>query len=353
MMHGIVRNLMAGLVVAFGAGQFASAQQNMFEPGWKLESEASALNFQSIKNMTKVETSGFAGFEGEIDPTGKATVTILLESVDTKIDLRNVRMRFLFFETFLHPEATITTQLTPEMLNDLEEKRRLSVSLPFNLNLHGISKDLQADVLVTLIDNNMVSVASKTPISIATSEFDLDGGVEKLEEAAGVDIVPSATVTFDFLFRRNAATAKAQTASAEQPEPQASAALEAAVFDAEACKGRFEILSRTGNIHFASGSARLQDESAPLLDTLVDVIKRCPGMVVEVGGHTDSVGGAAANQRLSERRAQSVARYIQGAGVEDARVQSVGYGETEPAFPNDTAKNRQKNRRIEFKVIDG
>ncbi|MEM8703630.1 MAG: OmpA family protein, partial [Pseudomonadota bacterium] len=122
--------------------------------------------------------------------------------------------------------------------------------------------------------------------------------------------------------------------------------------DDEACEGRFEILSRTDNIYFASGSARLDARSAPLLDSLVDIIVRCPDLNIEVGGHTDSDGGAAGNQRLSERRAAAVEDYIAAQNVSALRITSVGYGETRPVASNDTPDGKRRNRRIEFTVVE-
>ncbi len=88
--------LAAGLWAGLASMGFA---QSAFNGGWTLNSEMSNLSFQSVKKQTVVESSGFATFNGTIDEAGKAEVTVLLDSVDTKIDLRNVRMRFLFFET--------------------------------------------------------------------------------------------------------------------------------------------------------------------------------------------------------------------------------------------------------------
>ncbi len=174
-------------------------------------------------------------------------------------------------------------------------------------------------------------------------------GMRKLEEAASVTIVPSTTVTFDFVFARNGTPAEPTPVAEAAAVLPAAVALEAETFDMAACIGRFEILSRTGNIHFASGSARLDRSSAPLLDS----IDRCPELVVEIAGHTDSDGAEAANQHLSEARAASVARYLAEKGVAADRMVSTGYGELRPVAPNDTAENKRRNRRIEFAVFDG
>lgn len=340
--------LAAGLWSGIASMGFAQAA---FDGGWTLNSEMSNLSFQSVKKQTVVESSGFATFNGSIDEAGRAEVTVLLDSVDTKIDLRNVRMRFLFFETFKFPEAKITAQIDPATIADLATVRRKQVPMQYTIDLHGVTKTSEATVTVTLLTDDMVSIVPATPISIPVADFNLMGGLEKLQEAANVDIIPSATVSFDWVFARNTSTvAVAPAAAPAKPE---NAALEAeGNFDREACKGRFEILSRTGNIYFASGSSRLEDKSAPLLDSLASIVLRCPNMVIEVGGHTDSVGSEASNQRLSESRAASVVTYLQGKGLKSDTMIAKGYGETQPIADNSTREGRWDNRRIEFKVLE-
>jgi outer membrane protein OmpA-like peptidoglycan-associated protein len=341
--------LLAAVLMVLVFGQAAQAQQNPFAGGWTLQPEMSALNFQSVKKQTVVESSSFATLEGTIGPDGATKVSVLLDSVDTKVDLRNVRMRFLFFETFKFPSASITTQIDAAVLNDLAAKRRKTVPVTYTMDLHGVSKTFDADVAVTLLSQDLVSVASTTPVSISVDDFNLTEGLEKLQDAASVTIVPSATVSFDFVFGRNSTTAAVAPVVTEKPE---SVALEVeGDFDREACKGRFEILSRTGNIYFPSGSSRHDAKSEPLLNSLAGIIARCPNMVVEVGGHTDSVGSDATNQALSEKRAASVKRYLESRDLDPNVLVSKGYGETSPIATNDTTKGRWANRRIEFKVL--
>ena len=323
------------------------AQVDPFAPGWDLDAGRSNIKFQSIKNATKVESSSFATFSGGIEPDGQATVKVLLDSVDTLVDLRNVRMRFLFFETFKFPEGTISLRLTPEMLADLPSARRLTLTVPYTFDLHGVKKQMELPITVTLLSDDLVSVASAAPISIAAADFGLAENIIKLQDAVGgITIVPSATVTFDFIFGRRG--------SAEVPEPaKATAASSAALetqgdFSLEACEGRFEVLSRTGNIYFRTASSRLSEDSYALLRSVVDIIQRCPSLKIAVSGHTDSDGGSETNQRLSEARANSVADYIVQQGIDPARIRAVGYGEAKPVAPNDSAYNKSRNRRIEF-----
>lgn len=344
----ITRVFLVALALAVGLPASVNAQADPFSGGWSLQPEASSLEFQSVKKQTVVESSSFATLTGSIDENGLATMSVLLDSVDTKVDLRNVRMRFLFFETFKFPEATITTQINPADLADLPQTRRKQIPLTYSMDLHGISKTFDTVATVTLITDDLVSIASRTPISVAVGDFDLTEGLGKLQEAANVEIVPSATVSFDFLFARGAS----QAAVEPEVEKPASVALEVVGnFDQKACEGRFEILSRTGNIYFSSGSARLQTTSAPLLDSLADIIARCPDLNIEVGGHTDSDGSNAQNERLSLSRAASVVEYLLAKGLSADMLQSKGYGENNPIAGNDTREGKAKNRRIEFKVL--
>jgi OmpA-OmpF porin, OOP family len=98
---------------------------------------------------------------------------------------------------------------------------------------------------------------------------------------------------------------------------------------------------------FASGSSQLTADARKLLDAVVP----CINGEFEVGGHTDNVGQPAANQTLSERRAQAVAAYLVSKGV-GARLLSIkGYGDTAPIGDNTTAEGKSRNRRIEFKKM--
>lgn len=330
------------------------AQENPFGNGWHLEPEASSIQFSSIKNQSVIETSSFATVSGTINATGAATVTVLLDSVDTKVDLRNVRMRFLFFETFRHPEATMTTQIDPDLIADLATVKRKTVSVPITLDLHGAKRQEVAQLSVILIGEDLIAVSSAEPLTLKIADYDLMDGLQNLEEAASVSIVPSTTVNFDLIFKANPSdTPEKKPADAAAPVAPASAALEAeGDFSLEACAGRFEILSRSGNIYFRPGSARLNDVSTPLLNQVADIVARCPDLKVVVAGHTDNVGSQKANQRLSERRAASVVRFLTNKGIKPARLQAMGHGEERPIADNATKQGRSKNRRIEFSVAD-
>ena len=93
----MVRQFLRPLLVLFYFIAQPALAADPFEHGWQLDPEASAITFLSVKKDTIAETSQFAAISGQITERGVAQLIIALDSVDTKIDLRNVRMRFLFF----------------------------------------------------------------------------------------------------------------------------------------------------------------------------------------------------------------------------------------------------------------
>jgi OOP family OmpA-OmpF porin len=120
--------------------------------------------------------------------------------------------------------------------------------------------------------------------------------------------------------------------------------------DATVCQQLFTDLLGKGKIHFSPGRAAIDPDSAGLLDRLIETALRCPTANIEVAGHTDSDGEDAANQALSEKRAQAVADYLVRAGLPPNRFTAVGYGSAQPIASNDTEEGKAQNRRIEFTV---
>lgn len=105
------------------------------------------------------------------------------------------------------------------------------------------------------------------------------------------------------------------------------------------------------NIEFDVNKATLRPSSFPPLDTLVRIMKHIPEIIVEIQGHTDSDGSNAANKSLSQRRAQSVVNYLVQHGISKKQFVAKGYGEETPLVPNNSKANKQRNRRVMFKVL--
>src|SRR6266436_6674753 len=107
-----------------------------------------------------------------------------------------------------------------------------------------------------------------------------------------------------------------------------------------------------GDVLFDFGKYNLRSEAREKLAKLTGIVLAHPGLKLAVEGHTDSVGGDEANQKLSEQRADAVRKYLVEEGLADASVSSQGFGKTSPVADNDTAAGRQKNRRVEI-VVSG
>ncbi|MBN1337525.1 MAG: OmpA family protein [Deltaproteobacteria bacterium] len=105
-------------------------------------------------------------------------------------------------------------------------------------------------------------------------------------------------------------------------------------------------------IQFETGKARIRPMSFPILDDVIQVLRDYPAIRVRIEGHTDNVGEDAMNARLSKSRADAVFEYIIGKGVDARRLTTEGFGETRPIDSNLSAEGRQRNRRVEFHILE-
>ena len=108
----------------------------------------------------------------------------------------------------------------------------------------------------------------------------------------------------------------------------------------------------TRQVQFKLDSAELTDADKVTLDEVAANLTRLKFVSGTVVGHTDSSGSEAYNQKLSERRAQSVATYLEGKGIAVGRLAASGAGESEPIADNKTAEGRAQNRRVVLKRTD-
>lgn len=194
----------------------------------------------------------------------------------------------------------------------------------------GAPKDFQNAVTAALGDLSRLSTGSLT---ISDREVKLSG---------------------DALFARAAEQVRASLATALpqgwKPQAEISVKPAASPVDPTVCQQLFFELLGKGKIRFESGQATIDPDSKGLLDRLIEAALRCPAANIEVAGHTDSDGDAAANMALSEKRAQAVADYLVKAGLPASRISAVGYGSTQPVAANDSDEGKARNRRIDFVV---
>ncbi len=114
--------------------------------------------------------------------------------------------------------------------------------------------------------------------------------------------------------------------------------------------GKIEILEK---VQFETASATLLSDSTSLLDEVASTLREHPEISkVRVEGHTDSDGARDYNLGLSRDRAASVMDYLVNQGVESTRLTAEGYGPDQPIADNDTAEGKEKNRRVEFTILE-
>ncbi len=338
--------LRAGILLAVLAASLGSSKAQE----WRLDSGASHFYMQTDKANSIAEIHQFTGLRGSVSPDGDAKVTIDLTSVSSGIDVRDVRMRYLLFETYKFPNAEVTARLDPNRLREVLSSTRMMYPLTFTLSLHGMSKEFETLVYVTRLSEHSVAVSTVKPIIVNSDEFALTAGLNKLSEAInGTPIVSAASFTFDLVFdsgERVAAITHEDEEALQRKQEE-----EHRQITATECETRFSVISTSGAIYFRTNSAELDPRSDPLLDSVADVANRCPGVRIEIAGYTDSVGSPDYNLHLSEDRARSVADFLIRRGVRPSRISSRGFGREHPIAPNDTEVGRARNRRIEFHVI--
>jgi outer membrane protein OmpA-like peptidoglycan-associated protein len=106
-----------------------------------------------------------------------------------------------------------------------------------------------------------------------------------------------------------------------------------------------------GNITFGSAQSDIAASFYDVLDSVALVVDEYNRTIIVVAGHTDSDGSDSYNQELSEQRAQSVGAYLRSKGVNEVRLDVVGFGESQPIATNTTAAGKQENRRVEITLL--
>ena len=104
-------------------------------------------------------------------------------------------------------------------------------------------------------------------------------------------------------------------------------------------------------VHFDFNKSNIRPGDAAILDEAAETLQSNSSVDIYVDGYCDAIGGEAYNLKLSQRRANSVARYLEGRGVSQSRLTPRGFGKTDFVAPNDTDEGRAQNRRVELKPV--
>ena len=154
---------------------------------WRLTA-ASKVGYVSIKNNVIAEHNYFSGVTGSLNEKGQLKVSIDLSTVETQVDIRNQRMRDLFFEVMQYPEAVVTAQLDMQELAQVESGAPLELVKPFTLSLHGVESTAEAHLRIVSVGGR-AWVSTVQPILISAADFGLEGGVAALRKIAGLEAI--------------------------------------------------------------------------------------------------------------------------------------------------------------------
>ncbi len=169
----------------------------------ELSSDESRVSLVSTKVLadgtsSAAEVFTFNSLTGSVAEEGAATVTIDLQSIDTGIDIRNERMAEFFFQTSEYPEAHITSQVPVSALVPGSHMLDLDVEV----DLHGQQMSYTVPVMVSSVDAKVIVIA-REPVLVNAASFELQGGLGKLGELAGLMHIPATVpVSFNLTFTR-------------------------------------------------------------------------------------------------------------------------------------------------------
>ncbi len=173
------------------------------EGTWSVDGEASRLSYVTVKSGEIAEANEFTGLSGTVAPDGAATIEIDLATVSTGIDIRNERMREVFFNVAEYPTATITAQVDPAAFEALGVGESTVQSLAATVSVKGVETKVDAELEVTRVADNRVLAVSTEPVIIYADALELTDGLAQLQELAGLpSITPAVPVTFSLTFQR-------------------------------------------------------------------------------------------------------------------------------------------------------
>jgi polyisoprenoid-binding protein YceI len=170
---------------------------------WSLDGDDSAVSFVSTKAINVAEVHRFGTLSGSVNDAGQVEISIELASVDTGIELRDERMRGMLFDTENYAAATVSAMVDADAIDAMSPGESADMVIEGNLDLHGESRPMTMEVVVTRSGENRMLVVSKKPIVVNAPEFDLGNGVEALREIAGLPSISLAVpVSFVLSFER-------------------------------------------------------------------------------------------------------------------------------------------------------
>ena len=175
----------------------------VIEGAWTLDSAGSRLAYVSTKAGEVAENNRFDRMSGSVAQDGTARLDIDLASVNTGVDIRNERMREIFFGVAEFPKAEVTAKLDPAAFAGLAVGQSLARPLTASVTIKGVASEVETEVLVTRVAADRVLVVPTAPVIVSTDMFGLTDELGELRALAQLpSITPAVPVTFTLAFKR-------------------------------------------------------------------------------------------------------------------------------------------------------
>ncbi|MEO1731285.1 MAG: YceI family protein [Pseudomonadota bacterium] len=200
----IFRLSAAATILLTAACSGAPAEPTPLAQGsWSVDATASSLSYVSVKSGEIAEANSFSGLSGSVTAEGAASLEIDLATIETKVDIRNERMRDIFFDVAQFPTASVTAQIDPAAFEALGVGESTVQPLEAILNVKGIETTVETTVSVTRTGQDDVLVTSVEPVIVYADALELIDGLATLQELAGLpSITPVVPVSFSIAFER-------------------------------------------------------------------------------------------------------------------------------------------------------
>ncbi len=180
------------------------AATNSYADQWVIDRQSSQLNFITIKQAQFVELNQFNYFKGGLNAKGQFNLTIDLASVDTKVALRDDRIRRFLFQVDKFASASLTANFDKKMIDMLMPGEHISLAVEATLSLHDEQEVMGIDVLIIKLTDTKLVAVSTEPVMVHAADFSLLNGIEKLRTLVQLNSITH-TVPVTFYLVLNAA----------------------------------------------------------------------------------------------------------------------------------------------------
>jgi hypothetical protein len=189
------------------------------QANWQLNNDDSFLSFISIKAYNVGEIHHFKQLEGQVNENGQVELKINLNSIDTKIEVRDQHMKEVLFETDRYPQAILTAQVDFKKINELPMGKMLTEQLEVRLDFHGIPRTLMSNLVISRLTEDTLLVISQFPLLLNAADFNLIAGIDKLLELTKLPRISEAVpVSFVLTFKKIAETTSSKDEKNEKVE---------------------------------------------------------------------------------------------------------------------------------------